>query len=55
MYDIEGATYVINHDFLQTVQPLRADYGPEGFAIFSPIDLKALKCVGCKATDKCGI
>ncbi len=55
VYDIEGTTYVINRDFLHTAQPLRIDYGAEGFEISSPVDLEALKCAGCKAAGKCGI
>jgi Fe-S cluster assembly iron-binding protein IscA len=55
VFDIDGVTYVINRDFLQTAQSLRIDYGPDGFAILSPVDLEGLKCTGCKAAGNCGL
>ena len=55
VYDIEGATYVINRDFLEKAQPLRIDHGPNGFEISSPVDLRTLACSGCKASGKCGL
>ena len=54
IYEIDGVTYVINRDFLDMAQPVRIQYGPDGFEISAHIDLASAACAGCKAAGKCG-
>ncbi|HDI58740.1 MAG TPA: hypothetical protein ENF48_00025 [Desulfobacteraceae bacterium] len=54
VYELDGVTWVINADFLQKAQPVRIDYGADGFEITAAIDPNAGACATCQAAGKCG-
>jgi Fe-S cluster assembly iron-binding protein IscA len=54
VFELDGVTWVINAAFLQKAQPVRIDYGAEGFEITAAIDPNAGACATCQAAGKCG-
>lgn len=54
VYEIDGATWVINRSFLEKAQPVCIDHGADGFEIAARIDLSS-PCAGCQAAGKCGL
>ena len=54
VYDIDGFSYVVDKEFLETAKPIKVDFLVHGFKLdcglsFTP----AAGCAGCGTSDTC--